>query len=134
MKNDLSKEVMDAANELHLECSLVDEVEFRSLLTRIEGKFLDSRRNFPLWERMVDPKAHQDPDAWMKLDELIGSRRTVIFFDQDRDNKAVLLASGKDTSQILSECTGFIFYLTDLKGSYLLAFNDHDMHLTLGDL
>ena len=134
MQNDLSKEVMDVAEEQGLEVSLVDEAEFRSLITRIEGEFLDNRRTFPLWERMRDPKAQQAPDAWRSLDELIGNRKIVIFFEQDRDKRAVLLASGKDASQVLSECTGFVFYLTDLSGSYLVAFNDHDMLLSLGDL
>ena len=134
MQNDLSKEMIDAAKEQGLEVSLVDEAEFRSLLTRIEEEFLDERKTFPLWERMRNPKSQQDPDAWRKFDKLIGARKTVIFFEQDRDRNAVLLASGKATSQVLSECTGFVFYLTDLSGSYLAAFNDHDMLLTLGDL
>jgi hypothetical protein len=51
---------------------------------------------------------------------------------QECDRSVVFLKNGLNLSAILGECTGFIFYLTDLNFTYLICFNDHDILIGAG--
>jgi hypothetical protein len=55
-----------------------------------------------------------------------------MFFDRDRDESGVVFEAGSCLVNVLGECTGFEFYLTDLEGDYVICFNHHDFLIGTG--
>jgi hypothetical protein len=77
-----------------------------------------------LWERMGAAGSY-DPDGWRQLCALIGDREIVLLGELGGGFIGLQLR-GSDLEELLREAPLFVFYTTDLDGSFLAAFNDHD--------
>lgn len=103
----------------------------KAIRTTVESKYA-KHGSEPLWERLCEVESVHNPSAWRLLDFFVGGEAAIVFFNHDEDQTALKLEAQASVSSLLSECTGFEFYLTDESTSYLLCFNHHDCLIGCG--
>ncbi|MCR4801871.1 MAG: hypothetical protein K5895_02540 [Lachnospiraceae bacterium] len=86
-----------------------------------------------LWEKLVNYEALSDSEGWSYIQNYVSDESCIMFFNQFDEKKMFIIANGKDLQYILSETSGFEFYITDIKCSYLICFNHHDILYGCGD-
>ena len=131
--NSFSEEIVQSCREYDFSYSVFSEREAEEVLLEIESKFAKSGE-LPLWERVADAQSIYDEYAWKRLGKIIGEQPIIIFFDSRRDSGVLKIDNGSKISKILSNCTGFVFYITNVQISFLICFNDHDVLIGVGDI
>lgn len=106
----------------------IEEFERERIFEAVLNKFCDNalKGNW-LWERLKQYKKLKDDMAWQYLKDLIGENECIMFFNQNEEKEMLLIHSGRDLNFILTETCGFEFYITDIKCTYLLAYNHHNI-------
>lgn len=126
-------EVISVCSNFGYEAYLLTSQECERVVSAVKNKFCYPYKNCdPIWECItVDNEGVHDSQAWSWLSEFVGNNSVLIFFDRF-DRSVVFLKNGLNLSAILGECTGFVFYVTDLNFSYLICSNDHDILIGAG--
>ena len=101
--------------------------------SRIESLYAEGPSYKPLWERLNEQVGVFDPDGWKTVEKYPFNDNLLMFFDLDNEKTMYLFSSIGDVVKILSECPGFVFYLTDCECTFLLCHNDHDYLIGAGD-
>lgn len=102
--------------------------ECKSILYKISALYVDSeKRGKWLWEKLSESEEISDNKGWSYIHNYVSDRACIMFFNQDEEIKMYKISNGKDLQFILSETSGYEFYITDDKCSYLLGFNHHDV-------
>lgn len=120
----ISNELKDSKVILRkLELNVRNEV-----LEIIIKKYIDStKKGACLWEKFKQYESVNDDMAWNWIREFIKDNSCIMFFNQEDDKEMFVLQSGYDLNYVLSETYGFEFYVTDIKGTYLICFNHHNI-------
>jgi len=98
----------------------------------IEERYTVGNRNAPMWERLEEKVSVFDPEGWRTIANFPFNNRVMMFFDSEDESAMYSIHSCKDVVKLLSECQGFVFYLTDSKCNFLLCHNDHDYLIGAG--
>lgn len=124
--------VLSASNALGCSVAQLNSEETATVRVCIERKYSHGNGGSPLWERLSGDCSSYEPDGWRAISEFPFFSRVTMFFDRDDEATMFSIATGNDVVRILSECPGFVFYLTDDKFSLLLCHNDHDYLIGAG--
>ena len=77
-------------------------------------------------------EALHDPDGRQLLEDLLGNEEILLFFNQDEDPAVFSFPAGYRLQEVIGECVGFVFYVTNRETTFLVSFIDHDMLLVNG--
>lgn len=124
----ISEHIYKEINFAKMNLTALEEKTKKELLKIIQDKYINKcKRSVWLWEKLIQFEAMQDSNAWKYIKDFVKDRKCIMFFNQDEDEEMFLFESGNDLNYVLSETCGFEFYITDLKCSYLICFNHHDV-------
>lgn len=127
----LAEEVINACKLVTVACEILTSQQATKVRLEVEGIFA-SQGNSPLWSRLIAYDGIYSPDGWKAVETYTDSLPIFLFFEPHLDDSIVLLHDSSKLSQILGECSGFIFYVTRSSLDYLLCFNDHDALIGAG--
>lgn len=103
---------------------------------RIRGAVISRYcRNVPhafLWETFAVPESLHDPDGWMRLSKWKGGTELILFFDEHDSKNSILCPPGTPIESLISESTGFEFYITSPAVDFVICFNHHDCLIGIG--
>lgn len=127
-----SKEILKSCSQFNYVCHLLEPERTKLLQMKIEEKFAQSSGKSPLWERLISSTSVHDMNGWQYIASFVNKQPILVFFDETQDSTAVLVNDGGNLTNILAECTGFIFYITNQNCDYVICFNDHDVLIGSG--
>lgn len=121
----LEKEIISALETNHLKNQQLKDNELEKTISNIKACFLYPNTNTldPLNLKSVT-KQH-DPDFWKKVDLLYPSEKPTLLV-LDNQIHAWTLQSSSDLKILLSETTGFPFWITNTALSFLTYVDDHN--------
>ena len=123
--------INSVSNELSID-ELSDDV-CSSILGRVALLFVDANRTGTwLWEKLGDSEELADSKGWSYIQDFVSNDSCIMFFNQDDEKRMFKISNGKDLQYVLSETSGYEFYITDAECSYLLCFNHHDILIGCG--
>jgi len=101
------------------------------VLKDLRDRFADSTSKLPLWETIREHVSRKRANGWQDVGEYVGDSSCLLI--TERDGPCVYrLSSGKDLTNLLSECPGFEFYITNDDYDYVLCHNHHDFLIGTG--
>lgn len=80
-----------------------------------------------LWEKLIRFNYVSDNNGWSYIKEFVLDSACIMFFNEFDEKAMYKIKNGVDLNYLLSETSGFEFYITDLNYSYLICFNHHDI-------
>jgi len=121
----LSEEVVVSCEQFGTHYKLLNADKAILVRREIESRFAIERSG-PLWDRLHSHSGIYDQNGWKLIENFTDSQPILIFFEPHLDKSIVCLKNSLMLSNILGNCSGFIFYATNLTYDYLFCFNDHD--------
>ncbi|MEJ2418941.1 MAG: hypothetical protein P8Y45_18840 [Exilibacterium sp.] len=129
----IKKSIENVVLATNLELEVIDTEKAASIREIIENTFSNKKSRTPLWERLVEHASKYDPDGWKALGTYIGFEKATLFFDLLDEPAMYIIKNGKEFVKLLSECPGFVFYVTGADSfDYLVCHNDHDYLIGAG--
>ncbi|MGL5939366.1 MAG: hypothetical protein ACRC2S_03105 [Waterburya sp.] len=128
----LADEVICACFNLSYNANILNSKDSQNVISIVKNNFCLEKKNYPIWESIIDSKGIQDPNGWQWISEFVNNKPILIFFEQSDDQSIVRIENGFYISKILGECFGFVFYITDINHNYLICFNDHNILIGAG--
>lgn len=129
----ISEDIYSVVND-NLKIKEVSEENCRQILEKITNSFLSTEKtSIWLWENLLAYEALSDSNGWSYIKDFVRDNCCIMFFNQDEEKKMFEISNGKDLQCILSETSGFEFYIIDKNCSYLICFNHHDALLACGN-
>lgn len=125
--------IVEAVESSHIKVQEVDASASISIRLNIERLYTEYRSTQPLWERLSDDVSKHDTDGWRAIGDYPYDNTVTIFFDEKSEGTMYYLNSCKDVVTLISECSGFVFYVTNNDCSFLLCHNDHDYLIGAGE-
>lgn len=122
--------IKDAISDaIELNHFVVEEIELQastSIRAKVEAKYSIGVSSKPLWQRLVRDASRYDPEGWRRIGDYPYESKVTVFLDEGDENTMYSLDSCKEVVNLISECPGFVFYVTNENCSFLLCHNDHD--------
>ena len=87
----------------------------------------ENKKGLWLWEKLRYFDSIIDKDGWSYINEFVPDNACIMFFNEFDEKKMFKIKNGNDLYFLLSETSGFEFYITDSNYSYLICFNHHDI-------
>ena len=125
--------ISQAIESTKLNLREVDAQLSSSIRQEVEQLYGEKKSSQPLWERLTDDVSRHDPDGWKTIGDYPYQNKVTMFFDYENESTMYSLNNVKDVTRLLSECPGFVFYVTNDELSFLLCHNDHDYLIGAGD-
>jgi hypothetical protein len=123
--------ISEAATTLGIEFIRLSADATGEVFLRLRQKYGDSGSNLPLWETLREHVSRKRANGWQDVGEYVGDSPCLLVTEKDgRD--AYRIPSGSDLTELLSECPGFEFYVTNDDYDYLLCHNHHDYLIGTG--
>ena len=131
----LSQEILEVADLKNISCSVIEDGLTKLYKQRLFDKFLsDDYKGFgALWEYFKSDVGFQNPDGWRFISDFAPTRSAILFFDEQDDKDMLVFADSKDIVDVIGDCTGFVFYLTNKSLNFINCFNDHNFLIATGD-
>ena len=127
-----ANEVMDACKKFTCNCKLIESMKADTIRLEIERRFARQANDLPLWERLHSDSSIFNRNGWRLINAFTRSRAILMFFEYKEDKSVVEIQNSAHITEILEECTGFTFYITNETVDFLLCFNDHDFLIGTG--
>jgi hypothetical protein len=108
------------------------ELRSSDIHSNLMQRFTNGRRSGFLWEHFEDAESIQSEDGWRWISEYARGKSCLLSFNPFDEKTVFVFSDGGEVSTVLSECSGFEFYVTDLGYSYALCFNHHDFLIAVG--
>jgi hypothetical protein len=128
----LKENIQSAITQTGVSASILDQVELEGLRRTIEGKFADSQKALPLWERFRDSVGKRRCDGWEKVCEFAANSEVILFFDESEEVSVWRFSTGPALRKVLAECPAMEFYVTNTNADYVLCHNHHDFIVGVG--
>jgi hypothetical protein len=87
----------------------------------------EKKKGLWLWEKLSHYDSISDKDGWSYIKEFVSDNDCILFFNEFDEINMYKIKNGNDLYFLLSETSGFEFYITDLSCSYLICFSHHDI-------
>jgi hypothetical protein len=123
--NYLEEEIDEALITLGIESRKLNASQLSSLITSLSESFFRAK------QKTLDPndlnvKTEQhNPNFWKEIQDLIHSDRLILIVF-DSAHRAWEIGNAKSLALILSETTGYPFWITDPDLTFLVHMDDHD--------
>ena len=129
-----SIEFLDALKLLQKKTIQLSENENCNLLEKVFEKNITKKKYvYPLWEYMFEFSSIKCEYGWEKFETMLKGKEVVFFFELDDDKSMFFLEDGSILTEILEHCYSFVFYVTNMRGDFLIAYNDHDYLIGTGN-
>ena len=128
----LAEEILDVCTRLNYEASILNLSDSQQFFSDVVENFCCGNNSYPLWEFLEDSRGIHDSKGWSWISKFTKDEPVVIFFEQSDDKSMIYIQNGSYFSEILGECFGFVFYVTDLECKYIICFTDHDVLIGAG--
>lgn len=122
ISNDIYNSINNTVNIKELSCDRCNQI----MKKIIELYVNNEKKEICLWDKLNDYEALSDSRGWSYIQNFVSDEDCIMFFNQDEE-KMFNISNGKDLHYVLSETSGFEFYITDISCSYLICFNHHDI-------
>lgn len=130
--NYIRDEILEVAQAVGADVVQLPFAEAERIRSQLLAKFTSGNTSGYMWENLQNDVSLQDPDGWRWIADYADSEPVVILFNSYQDPSMLLFATASQVAPVISECTGFEFYITDEDTNYLLAFNHHDFVIAVG--
>ncbi len=87
----------------------------------------ENKKGLCLWEKLNKSDSLTDEEGWSYIKEFVSQSVCIMFFNEFDEKTMFKIKNGADLYYLLSETSGYEFYITDLNCSYLICFNHHDI-------
>ncbi|WP_085657121.1 hypothetical protein [Pseudomonas sp. B11(2017)] len=123
--NYLAEEINIALKNNNIRSKELNTEELNNLtIELIEKFFIQKVKNLDL-AHLNNPTKIYDPDFWKKINTLDYLENPILIVT-DKNTHAWKLQSSTDLSMVLSETTGFPFWITDTVLSFITYMDDND--------
>jgi hypothetical protein len=123
------------ANERNIDVEVMALAKASTLLRHILNAYTEQDvRQYPLWKYLKNKQSVYRPDGWSLIDRYYTNEEVVLFLEPKATSYDFFVFKNMQAvKEVLEHSFGFVFYLTDFKGDFLLCFNDHDYLIACGD-
>jgi len=125
-----AEQILSAEREHGLGIRLLNHGE-RDRVREVVRSFYGRSQN-RLWEHLHGCASIQDSEAWRWIGEFVGQESCVLLFDASEETEMFHIPTGPALHELLSQTSGFDFYVTDRRGTYPVCYNDHDVLVCCG--
>ncbi|NVZ92214.1 hypothetical protein HX813_28700 [Pseudomonas yamanorum] len=123
--NYLEEEIDEALITLGIEGIKLNSSQISSLITSLIERFFKTKQK-TLDPNYLNVKTEQhNPNFWKEIQDLIHSDRLILIVF-DSAHRAWEIGGAKSLALILSETTGYPFWITDRDLTFLVHMDDHD--------
>jgi hypothetical protein len=123
--NYLEEEIDEALITLGIEGIKLNSSQISSLITSLIERFFKTKQK-TLDPNYLNVKTEQhNPNFWKEIQDLIHSDQLILIVF-DSAHRAWEIGSAKSLALILSETTGYPFWITDRDLTFLVHMDDHD--------
>ncbi|ROT98927.1 hypothetical protein EB809_12810 [Marinobacter sp. R17] len=120
----IAKEIEEESKINNISIKKIENTDKSRIIESINKKF-GSNAQFPDPTSFDFSKKAHSPKFWEQTSNLHYSGNPVLGI-YDRESYFWSFESGKELERLLSETTGFPFWITDEELSFLIYFDDHD--------
>lgn len=123
--NYLEEEINQAFVTLNIDYRELGSAEITVLIKNLTKIFFKSESNVLDPVELKEKSAEHNPDFWKEIHQRIHTKDlTLLIFDSTYS--AWEVKSSENLVSILGETTGFPFWVTDSKRTFLVHMDDHD--------
>ncbi len=123
--------ISEASTTLNIQLEPLSSEGANNLFRRLRKKYADFSSELPLWETVGEHISRKRANGWRDVGEYVGDFQCLLATEKDGE-EAYRVSSGNDLTQLLHECPGFEFYVTNEDCDFLLCHNDHDYLIGAG--
>ncbi|MBJ2241877.1 MULTISPECIES: hypothetical protein [Pseudomonas] len=123
--NYLEEELDETINTLKISSKKLNSEEIATLISTLTKKYFKTEKN------VLDPVdfnekcTEHNPDFWKEIPDRI-KKNDLILLVFDTGHRAWKLENAQDLALLISETTGYPFWVTDHDLSFLVHLDDHD--------
>ena len=133
MMSFINDAILEALNSNNFGVTKLNDEQALALRGRLYAKFAPKFLTGCLWEFIENEASRHLPDGWRSLGRYPYQGEVVLFFDQHDESHMYVIDNLKNLVRVLEECPGFVFYVANQSGNFLLCHNDHDYLIGAGD-
>ncbi|WP_143068318.1 hypothetical protein [Deinococcus reticulitermitis] len=123
----IESEIREVAKLLNIPIIALDSDESSEFHKLLAKEYALTRFAIPYWEQLNTSISSHDMDGWKKIGSILADGKLLLLFDELEEKSVFEFDNSDDLVRVLSESTGFVFYVSPLDLSELICFNDHDM-------
>jgi hypothetical protein len=133
-KNFYSKQFIEALKKINAPVLIVPKEEANTIVNQAVNRYTNDKEYlYPLWEWLATDDSYRYEEGWRWVSDFIKDKDMLFFFEPDKEEEMFELKNLKAIDTVIDDCTLFVFYITDRKGSFLLCYNDHDCLIACGE-
>lgn len=121
----LEEEIDETLNTFKIQHEKLQAKELAALINSITKKFFTSQSDILDPNKLIEKHTEYNPNFWKEIPERITKKGlTLLVFDTAY--RAWKLRSAQELALIISETTGYPFWVTDHELTFLVHLDDHD--------
>ncbi|WGT28313.1 hypothetical protein [Pseudomonas marginalis] len=121
----LEEEIDDAFRSLEINSRKLQTYETTALINNLTKKFFKSESSFLDPVELNEKNSEHNPNFWKEIQYRI-NQKDLIFLVLDSTYSGWEIDNAQDIASILGETTGYPFWVTDSKLTFLVHMDDHD--------
>jgi hypothetical protein len=122
----IKRQLLEAARELRIEVTPLGSTESMDTRRALAQQFCVQGTPTLHWNCLRDYSAVQHPDSWQWIKEFLGDEAVFLLPDEMDEPTVFGVEHGSSVSDLLGECSHFVFYVASRSSSYLVCQNQHD--------
>ncbi|RDS92666.1 hypothetical protein [Pseudomonas fluorescens] len=121
----LEEEIDDAFRSLEISSRKLQTYETTALINNLTKKFFKSESSFLDPVELNEKNSEHNPNFWKEIQYRI-NQKDLILLVLDSTYSGWEIDNAQDIASILGETTGYPFWVTDSKLTFLVHMDDHD--------
>ena len=121
----LEEEIDEACNTLKISSRKLDANELNILINSLTRKFFKSQSNVLDLTDLNEKCTEHNPNFWKEMPYRI-SKNGLVLLVFDSKYRAWKIGNARVLASVLGETTGYPFWITDNKLTFLVHMDDHD--------
>jgi len=121
----LEEEIDDAFRSLEISSRKLQTYETTALINNLTKKFFKFEGSFLDPVELNEKNSEHNPNFWKEIQYRI-NQKDLIFLVLDSTYSGWEIDNAQDIASILGETTGYPFWVTDSKLTFLVHMDDHD--------
>ena len=124
--------IRNVSTTMGINAQKLSKQEQSTIREEVERSFSYKISRDPLWERLSDDASIFDVNGWLLIKDYPYQGRVILFFDKEDEPSMYSIQNCKEAIDLIGECHGFVFYLTNSTVDFILCQNDHDFLIGAG--
>lgn len=121
----LEEEIDEVLNALKINHNKIHSEDLKKLIKKITGKFFRSESQILDPVNFIEKATEYNPNFWKEIPERI-KKTDLMLLVFDTAYRAWELRDAQDLASVISETTGYPFWVTDQNLTFLVYLDDHD--------